>query len=163
LANRTLNLPIIQNRKKILGMEVIQLETAMGAAVGAFPRARGLRVGRDRFFPTKMVADLFVLQSDASVLDAMNCVKRNPLRPDSLPWMPTVFFGPEFLDSPLRMKERFEDPGSVSLVNAISLAVSGPVFFERDVKIDGNVEINASSGTVYRIPRGTVLKEGKYP
>jgi hypothetical protein len=77
--------------------------------------------------------------------------------------MPTVFFGPEFLDSPLRMKERFEDPGSVSLVNAISLAVSGPVFFERDVKIDGNVEINASSGTVYRIPRGTVLKEGKYP
>jgi hypothetical protein len=61
------------------------------------------------------------------------------------------------------MSERFEDPSSVSLVNACSLEVSGPVFFERDVKIEGNVAINAPPGEVYRIAKGTVLRGGKYP
>ena len=63
-------LPIIVNRKRATGSRVIQLETAMGAAIGSFPRSRGLRVGRERFFPTKKVEDLFVLQSDACILDS---------------------------------------------------------------------------------------------
>jgi UTP--glucose-1-phosphate uridylyltransferase len=163
LGEKSLRLPLIQNRKDICGHKVIQLETAMGAAIGSFQRARGLQVGRDRFFPTKKVADLFLLQSDVCVLDPMDKLQRNPLRPSSLPLRPTVFFGPEFLSSPLAMSERFEDPSSVSLVKASSLEVSGPVFFERDVKIEGEVEINAPTAEVYRIPKGTVLRAGKYP
>lgn len=163
LKKKSLRLPLIQNHKTICGHKIIQLETAMGAAIGSFPRARGLRVGRDRFFPTKKVADLFLLQSDACVLDSMDKLQRNPVRPSSLPLWPTVSFGPQFLNSPFELSERFEDPSSVSLVNACSLEVSGPVFFERDIRIEGKVTINAPRGEVYRIAKGTVLTAGKYP
>ncbi|MGO9569747.1 MAG: UTP--glucose-1-phosphate uridylyltransferase [Desulfomonilaceae bacterium] len=163
LKEKSLRLPLIQNHKTIAGQKIIQLETAMGAAIGSFRRARGLQVGRDRFFPTKKVADLFLLQSDVCVLDSMDKLQKNPLRPSSLPLRPTVFFGPEFLNSPLELFERFEDPSSVSLVNARSLAVSGPIFFERDVRIEGKVVINAPQGEIYRISKGTVLRTGKYP
>jgi UTP--glucose-1-phosphate uridylyltransferase len=163
LTGNSLRLPLIQNHKTIHGHKVIQLETAMGAAIGSFRRARGLQVGRDRFFPTKKVADLFLLQSDVCILDSMDRLRTNPSRRSSLPLRPTVFFGREFLNSPLEMSERFEDPSSVSLVNASSLKVSGPVFFERDVRIEGKVVIDAPPGEVYRISRGAVLRTGKYP
>jgi UTP--glucose-1-phosphate uridylyltransferase len=163
LMDKTLRLPLIQNHKLVGGSTVIQLETAMGAAIGSFPRARGLRVGRDRFFPTKQVADLFVLQSDACVLDAMNRLQRSPQRPSSLPFMPSVAFAPDFLASPDDMFTRFEDPSSVSLVAAESLEVSGPVFFERGVRIEGKVVIDAARGKHCRIPAGTVLRNETCP
>jgi UTP--glucose-1-phosphate uridylyltransferase len=157
------NLPVIQNRKIVAGTEVVQLETAMGAAVGAFRRARGLRVGRDRFFPTKKVEDLFLLQSDACVLDSAYRLQRNPERLPNLPLRPDVVFEPDFLDSALRMDSCFEDASSVSLVRAVSLHVSGQVYFERDVKVEGKVVIKAPPGETYRIKRGTILTEGVYP
>jgi len=156
------NLPVIRNRKIVAGVEVVQLETAMGAAVGAFARARGLRVGRDRFFPTKKVEDLFLLQSDACALDSDYRLQRNPERPPDLPLRPDVVFEPDFLDSALRIDSRFEDPASVSLVRAVSLHVSGPVYFERDVRVEGRVVIEAPPGETYRIKQGTTLAEGAY-
>src|SRR3954447_15731580 len=44
--------------------EVIQVETAMGAAVELFDGARLIEVGRDRFVPVKTTNDLLVLRSD---------------------------------------------------------------------------------------------------
>jgi UTP--glucose-1-phosphate uridylyltransferase len=158
-----LDLPIIRNDKTIAGSNVLQLETAMGAAVGSFAGARGLRVARDRFFPTKKVEDLFLLQSDACVLDDMDRLRKNPIRPDDLPLRPKVVFAPDFLDSALHMETRFEDPASVSLVGAESLEVSGPVFFERDVTIEGAVTVRARPGESVRIARGSVLRDNNYP
>ncbi|MBI4966455.1 MAG: UTP--glucose-1-phosphate uridylyltransferase [Desulfomonile tiedjei] len=163
LQERSLNLPIIQNHKSIDGIRVVQLETAMGAAIGSFPRSRGLRVGRDRFFPTKKVSDLFVLQSDVCILDSMSRLQRNPLRPASLPLVPKVYFGDDFLVSPHKLGERFEDPASVSMVLASSLEVRGPAYFERDVRIEGEVKIDARTGKNCRIPRGSVLRDCNYP
>jgi len=163
LDTNSLNLPIIQNRKTVAGTRAVQLETAMGAAIGSFLRSRGLRVGRDRFFPTKKVEDLFVLQSDACVLDSLFRLRNNPERPDSLSYRPAVSFSPDFVDSPLRMPHRFEDPASVSLVAAESLAVSGDVFFERDVRIEGDVKIEPPPGRRYTVTSGTVLVDGEYP
>jgi UTP--glucose-1-phosphate uridylyltransferase len=156
-------LPIIRNRKNISGHKVIQLETAMGAAVGAFPRARGLRIGRDRFFPTKKTSDLFALQSDACILDSMARLRKNPRRPDFLPLRPWVTFSSDFVDSPDQLPQRFEESSSVSLVYADSLEVYGSAFFERDITIRGKVEINVPEGSIWQIPRGAVLSEGKYP
>lgn len=163
LERGSMNLPIIQNRKTIAGVKVIQLESAMGAAIGSFEHAKGLRVGRERFFPTKRVQDLFVLQSDACVLDSMFKVQVNPRRPESLPLRPRVVFHEDFLETPLDMHERFEDPTTVSLVAAEYLEVSGSVFFERDVRIEGRVVIEAPEGGEYRIPRGSVLRDASYP
>ncbi|MBI5249636.1 MAG: UTP--glucose-1-phosphate uridylyltransferase [Desulfomonile tiedjei] len=163
LESNSLSLPIIRNRKNILGHKVIQLETAMGAAIGTFSRARGLRVGRDRFFPTKKTSDLFTLQSDACILDSMARLRKNPRRPDSLPLRPKVFFSSNFVESPDQLPRRFEDSSSVSLVLANSLEVYGSAFFERNVSIHGSVEINVPDGAAWQIPRGAVLYEGKYP
>ncbi len=163
LQKRSLVLPLIQNRKTIGGLPIVQLETAMGAAIGHFPRARGLRVGRERFFPTKRVGDLFLLQSDACVLDSMDRLQPNPLRPDNLPLRPGVSFDPGFLVYPHKMRERFEDPATISLVLAHTLEVSGQVFFERNVTIEGQVAINPTGDKLYTIQRGTVLKDGAYP
>jgi len=163
LKKKSLVLPLIQNHKVIGGRSIIQLETAMGAGIGHFPRARGLRVGRERFFPTKKVGDLFVLQSDACVLDSMDRLQPNPHRPMDLPLRPSVSFDPGFLVYPHKMGERFEDPASISLVLAHTLEVSGQVFFERNITIQGQVAINAKDNELYTIQRGTVLKDGAYP
>lgn len=162
LETGAMHLPIIQNRKSVGGTQVLQLETAMGAAVGSFPRARGLKVGRDRFFPTKKVSDLFVLQSDACILDSLDRLRRNPKRPASLPFMPSVHFSSDFVDSPHMMVERFEEASTVSLVRAVSLHVKGPVYFERDVTVEGEVSISSTDGRNLCIPRGTILRDGEY-
>jgi UTP--glucose-1-phosphate uridylyltransferase len=163
LSRGDLGLTLIQNRKQIRGRRIIQIETAMGAAIACFPRARALLVGRDRFCPTKRVADLFALRSDACMLDAMDRLRRNPLRPRNLPFMPRVVFGEDFLESPDNIPERFEDPKSVSLLKAHTLEVQGPVFFEKDVVIEGSVVVQAPSGDEFRVPRGSLLKDATYP
>lgn len=163
LSSGPLDLPVIQNRKHVAGQGVVQIETAMGAALGCFQNSKALKVGRERFFPTKKVSDLFILRSDACVLDSTFRLRRNPSRPDSLPFMPRVFFGEDFLDSPLAMGARFENPSSVSLLRADILEVRGPVFFEQDVTVRGRVEVWGAEEDHYRIPRGTILREGRYP
>jgi len=163
LSHGAMNLPIIQNRKTVAGQDVVQLETAMGAALGCFGRAKALKVGRGRFFPTKKVSDLFVLQSDACVLDSLFRLRRNPLRPSSLPMMPRVFFSEDFLNSPLAMNDRFDDPGSISLLRADVLDVYGSVHFGANVTIRGRVEIRAGNDDTYHIPRGRILSGGRYP
>ena len=162
LDERVLKLPIIQNIKHIAGTKVIQLETAMGSAIGSFSSAKGLLVTRDRFFPTKTVEDLFLLHTDVCILDSMDRLQRNPNRPQGLPSRPRVVFGSDFLDSPLKIQSCFEDPSSVSLVRAESLEVQGPVYFESDVKIVGKVKVQGYPGHTYRVKRGTTLRDAVY-
>ena len=64
-----LGLPLIRNVKHLdpadpSTPEVIQIETAMGAAIEVFEGARTIEVGRDRFVPVKTTNDLLVLRSD---------------------------------------------------------------------------------------------------
>ena len=63
-------LPLIVNRKTVdprdpASTPVIQLESAMGAAIGSIPGARALHVPRSRFAPVKTTDDLLVVRSDA--------------------------------------------------------------------------------------------------
>ena len=44
---------------------MIQLESAMGAAIGSIPGARAIHVPRSRFAPVKATDDLLVVRSDA--------------------------------------------------------------------------------------------------
>ena len=64
-----LDLPLIVNRKTVDPRDqdsppVLQLESAMGAAIGSFSGARVLCVPRTRFAPVKTTDDLLVLRSD---------------------------------------------------------------------------------------------------
>ncbi len=65
-----LRLPLIVNRKTVDPADssspaVVQLETAMGAAIEVFEGARSIEVGKERFAPVKTTNDLLTLRSDA--------------------------------------------------------------------------------------------------
>ena len=80
-----LNLPLIQNTKTVdprdpNSPKVIQLETAMGAAISNFKDSIALRIPKARFAPIKTTSDLLGLWSNAFVLDDNNLVIKNPAR-----------------------------------------------------------------------------------
>jgi UTP--glucose-1-phosphate uridylyltransferase len=69
------DLPLIVNRKTVdprdpASTPVIQLESAMGAAIGSVPGARAVHVPRSRFAPVKTTDDLLVVRSDAYELSS---------------------------------------------------------------------------------------------
>ena len=73
LSEGVLELPMIVNRKTVDPADpssppVIQLETAMGAAIDVFDGAAAVRVPRSRFVPVKTTEDLLSLRSDAYVI-----------------------------------------------------------------------------------------------
>ncbi|TLN19587.1 UTP--glucose-1-phosphate uridylyltransferase, partial [bacterium] len=59
-----LDLPLIINRKTVAKTPVIQLETAMGSAIGSFEGAAAIVVGRERFAPVKTTNDFLLRRSD---------------------------------------------------------------------------------------------------
>lgn len=71
-----LNLEIIVNNKVTdKGQAVIQLETAIGAAIKHFESAIGINVPRSRFLPVKNCSDLLLVKSKLfSVSDSVSCV-----------------------------------------------------------------------------------------
>ena len=64
---------------------MIQLESAMGAAIESFPGARLLGVPRTRFVPVKTTNDLLVLRSDVYRLTEEMVVEPVPERARALP------------------------------------------------------------------------------
>ncbi len=149
-----LELPLIVNRKTVdprdpESPEVLQLESAMGAAIGSFSGARILCVSRTRFAPVKTTDDLLVLRSDAYALGGDDAVQ--PAR-DSLPFVE--------LDSHYyKMLEDFEarfPHGPPSLRDADRLVVEGDFTFGAEVKIKGSVELQTSEPE--QIGDGAVLE-----
>jgi UTP--glucose-1-phosphate uridylyltransferase len=89
------DLPLIVNHKTVDPTDphsppVLQLENAMGAAIGAIDGARPIHVGRERFVPVKTTDDLLVLRSDAYALDDDDGRLRPRFRGDP----PVVTLGP---------------------------------------------------------------------
>lgn len=69
LLKNLLQLPVITNRKKIEDNDIIQIETAMGAAMNSFNHSVLLEVSRSRFSPIKTMEDLLTLQSDLYIMN----------------------------------------------------------------------------------------------
>ena len=153
----TLKIPTILNPKTILGKEIIQVETAMGAAMGAFSKPAAIAVPRSRFFPVKKMKDLLILQSDAFLLDEQFRILPNDRRPKELPFLPDVVFGGGFM-ADNELNNWFADPSTLSLVEAESLAINGNVFFEKNVVVRGKVEVTQQEEDQLRIAEGTVLE-----
>ena len=151
-----LSLPMIVNRKTVDPRDpgstpVIQLETAMGAAIGVFDGARALRVPRSRFAPVKTTNDLLALRSDAYVVTEASQVTLAPVR--SVP--PVIDLDDRFYRRVGDFEERFAN-GAPSLVECRSLTVVGDVAFGADVVVRGDVRVEADGRR--RIEPGTVLE-----
>merc|ERR1719162_646649 len=76
-------LPLIKNSKNVdpkddTSQKVVQLETAMGAAIECFEGASAIVVPRTRFAPVKKCNDLLLLRSDAYVVTDDSRIELNP-------------------------------------------------------------------------------------
>jgi UTP--glucose-1-phosphate uridylyltransferase len=144
-----LELPLIVNHKTVDPREktstpVIQLESAMGAAIANFEGASLLLVPRTRFVPVKTTNDLLVLRSDVySVTDGM-LVEPLPERAEDLPFVDLDSDHYKLLDE---FERRFPN-GAPSLREAARLVVHGDVTFGRGVTVRGAAEIDADEPTV---------------
>jgi UTP--glucose-1-phosphate uridylyltransferase len=146
-------LPLIVNRKTVDPTDpsspaVLQLETAMGAAIGAIDGARALHVPRTRFAPVKTTDDLLLVRSDAYVLGSDGV-----LEPAFAGDPPFIALDPEhykLLDS---FEERFPD-GAPHLRGASALRVEGDVRFGAGVTVEGDVTVHGPQ----TIPDGAVLR-----
>jgi UTP--glucose-1-phosphate uridylyltransferase len=148
-----LGLPLIRNVKTVdpadpRSPKVVQVETAMGAAIEIFPGARTIEVGHDRYVPVKSTNDLLVLRSDVYdigadfVLDQAAAV------------VPFVD-----LDGIYKLVGDFDKrfkSGAPSLREAESLVVDGDWTFGGDVKVVGAVKLSGEHG---RVESGTVLTD----
>ena len=140
-----LELPLIVNRKTVDPRDssspaVVQLEGAMGAAIGSIKGAQLLRVPRTRFAPVKTTDDLLVLRSDVYTLSPEEMVVAPvPERADDLPYVELDSKFYKLLDD---FEERFPS-GAPSLREAERLVVHGDVTFGENVTVRGAVELEA--------------------
>jgi UTP--glucose-1-phosphate uridylyltransferase len=151
-----LELPLIVNRKTVdprdpESPDVIQLETAMGAAIGSFSGAALLCVPRTRFVPVKTTDDLLVLRSDVYSLTDDSVVLPAADRADSLPYVELDKRYYKLLDA---FERRFPE-GPPSLRDAERLEVRGDVTFHGGVVVRGAVRLDVDEPT--EIASGSVL------
>ncbi|CAF3971656.1 unnamed protein product, partial [Rotaria sordida] len=152
IEEKTLQMEIIVNHKTMDGgLNVIQLETASGAAIQSFAGAQGINVPRRRFLPVKTTSDLLLVMSNLFTSNHGNLVM-NTKR--SFPSNPLVKLGTSFT----KVKDflsRFQSiPDCLELD---SLTVSGDVTFGKGVSLRGTVIIIANHGDRIDIPAGSIL------
>ncbi|WP_272472745.1 UTP--glucose-1-phosphate uridylyltransferase [Baekduia alba] len=145
-------LPLIVNRKTVdprdpASPAVLQLETAMGAALGAIDGAQAVLVPRTRFAPVKTTDDLLVVRSDAYAIGDDGRVTPTFDGPP-----PVVSLAAKFYKSLPDMEARFP-AGPPSLRAARSFAVTKDTTFGADVRIIGDVSV--TSGGI--VPDGETL------
>ena len=147
-----LGLPLIKNSKTVdpadsSSTPVIQLETAMGAAVEAFEGATAIEVPRSRFLPVKTTNDLLLVRSDVYEVDDDGLLRMVPERAC------TVNLDPRFYKKIQDFEVRFPD-GVPSIKDARSLTVDGDWTFGADVVATGEARVE-EEGSPGRIADGT--------
>ncbi|KAM0673714.1 UTP-glucose-1-phosphate uridylyltransferase [Gurleya vavrai] len=156
LNNGMLELDIIENKKNLskTNETVIQLETAIGAAIKYFPKSKGLIVPRTRFMPVKTTSDLFLIQSNLFIEDKGSLIV-NPKRLYTT--NPIIrLIGSHYKDVN-KYLEKFDNiPDILELDH---LTVSGNVRFGRNVILKGTVIIIADENSSIRIPDGAILED----
>lgn len=149
-----LELDIIVNPKHLeTGVDVIQLETAAGAAMKYFDRALGVNVPRSRFLPVKKTSDLLLIKSNLYRLEN-GCLIMNSLR--SFPSIPLVKLGDEHFSKVREFQTRFASIPDILELN--HLTVSGDVTFGKNVSLRGTVIVIANHGDRINIPAGSILE-----
>ena len=148
-------LPLIVNRKTVdprdpTSPRVLQLETAMGAAVGSIAGARAVHVPRERFAPVKTTDDLLVVRSDAYAL-----TPDGRMAPTFEGSPPVVVLDRDRFGLLPEFERRFA-AGAPSLRRCTRLAVEGDVTFGAGVVVEGTVRVTGPR----HVADGEVLRGG---
>ncbi|XP_048858303.1 UTP--glucose-1-phosphate uridylyltransferase-like isoform X2 [Brienomyrus brachyistius] len=149
----SMDMEIIVNPKTLDGgLNIIQLETAVGAAIKSFDNALGINVPRSRFLPVKTTSDLLLVMSNLYTLDAGSLTMS---KKREFPTTPHVKLGSSFTKVHDFLM-RFESiPDMLELDH---LTVSGDVTFGKQVSLKGTVIIIANHGDRIDIPAGAMLE-----
>ncbi|KAI1896905.1 hypothetical protein AGOR_G00099680 [Albula goreensis] len=149
----SMDMEIIVNPKTLDGgLNVVQLETAVGAAIKSFDNALGINVPRSRFLPVKTTSDLLLVMSNLYSLDAGSLTMSHKRE---FPTTPHVKLGSSFTKVHDYLT-RFESiPDMLELDH---LTVSGDVTFGKQVSLKGTVIIIANHGDRIDIPAGAMLE-----
>ena len=148
-------LPMIKNTKTVdprdaNSPKVVQLETAMGAAIECFEKAGAIVVPRSRFAPVKTCSDLLAIRSDAYEITPD---WRIELRAERKGQPPTLD-----LDSKhYKLVDQLDSltaGGAPSLLNCESLTVKGAVQFSSKNVFRGKVSITNSESVAKALPAG---------
>jgi UTP--glucose-1-phosphate uridylyltransferase len=134
-----LGLPLIRNAKTVdptdkTSTPVVQIESAMGAAVEVFDGATAIEVDRSRFLPVKTTNDLLLLRSDVYGVGE-DFRLRSQVGSAPLVDLDRRFFA-TIADFDARL------PSPPSLVEARSLTVRGDWRFGRNVTVTGDVTLD---------------------
>jgi UTP--glucose-1-phosphate uridylyltransferase len=156
-----LGLPMLVNRKTVDpgdpdSTPVLQLETAMGAAIDVVDGAQAIRVARARFAPVKTTDDLLALRSDAYELHDDARIVLAAAREGS--GAPLVDLDPSYFKLIRDFDARFA-AGAPSLVDCESLTVRGDVAFGAGVVVRGAVEIEHDGPDQLVLDDATVLED----
>ncbi|KAH0556744.1 putative UTP--glucose-1-phosphate uridylyltransferase [Trichoglossum hirsutum] len=156
--NNELELEIIQNLKSIPGdkkgesdISIIQLETAVGAAIRHFNNAHGVNVPRRRFLPVKTCSDLLLVKSD------LYSMEHGQLNIDQARFgpAPLIKLGTDF-----KKVSDFQRriPSIPKIIELDHLTITGAVNLGRGVTLKGTVIIVATEGSTIDIPPGSILE-----
>jgi len=157
--NGILDLPLIQNNKTVdprdsTSPNVIQMETAMGAAIANFKDSIALRIPKTRFTPIKTTNELLGLWSNAFILDKNSLVVTNPARKENYI---VIDLDNQYYKKIDDLQARFPE-GIPDLLECKKLTISGDVKFNADVKLIGDVVISNSSEKQLVIESGSVIR-----
>ncbi|EEH36399.2 UTP-glucose-1-phosphate uridylyltransferase [Paracoccidioides lutzii Pb01] len=156
--NNELEMEIIPNEKSIpadrkgeADISIIQLETAVGAAIRHFKNAHGVNVPRRRFLPVKTCSDLMLVKSDLYTLKHGQLV----IDPNRFGGTPLIKLGRDF-----KKVSDFQKriPSIPRILELDHLTISGVVNLGRGVILKGTVIIVATEGSTIDIPPGSVLE-----
>src|SRR5579862_389779 len=153
-----LELEIIPNNKSIPAdkkgesdISIVQLETAVGAAIRHFNNAHGVNVPRKRFLPVKTCSDLLLVKSD------LYSMKHGQLNIDQARFgpAPLIKLGTDF-----KKVSDFQRriPSIPKIIELDHLTITGAVNLGRGVTLKGTVIIVATEGSTIDIPPGSILE-----
>ncbi|RFU71979.1 utp-glucose-1-phosphate uridylyltransferase [Trichoderma arundinaceum] len=156
--NNELAMEIIPNGKTIPGdkkgesdISILQLETAVGAAIRHFNNAHGVNVPRRRFLPVKTCSDLMLVKSDLYTL------KHGQLQMSAARFgdAPLIKLGSDF-----KKVSDFQKriPSIPKVLELDHLTITGAVNLGRGVTLKGTVIIVATEGSTIDIPPGSILE-----
>jgi UDP-N-acetylglucosamine pyrophosphorylase len=152
--NGMIPLPLVRNVKTVdprdpNSPKVLQLESAMGAAIESFQRTTAVAVPRTRFAPVKTTSDLLALRSDAYVVTPDY---RLVLAPERNGQPPAIELDPHY-----KMLPEFDEAFAQnvpSLVHCQILKVTGRMRFAPGVVCRGNVEFSNLSAEPRTVAAG---------
>ncbi|EON68487.1 hypothetical protein W97_07697 [Coniosporium apollinis CBS 100218] len=156
--NNELAMEIIPNGKSIpadkkgeADLSVLQLETAVGAAIRHFHGAHGVNVPRRRFLPVKTCSDLMLVKSDLYTLQHGQLM----MDPNRFGPAPLIKLGSDF-----KKVSSFQAriPSIPKIVELDHLTITGAVNLGRGVTMKGTVIIVATEGSTIDIPPGSILE-----